>query len=660
MRVDGVEKRLRQKTVQVLLYLAQNRDRVVTKEELLGQIWGGAAVTEDSLVQCVTDIRKALGDSARDPRYVRTIPKVGYRFIGQQVATPNEDAPVARQGRRWVWVAAIGVAALAGVGLVRTRSLDGIRGPVAVERFTNRSGAADLDWLREGLADMVATGLVRRVAVTQGKNTTMVVRGSFARVGEKIRIDVHLEDRRDGRVVAGEQIIADSMEQILSLVDVASMRLAKRLADTPQEGKPRPLEEITTRSLEAYREYALGLERANALDTKAALGHFERAAAADPEFAMAQARIGYVHAVVGTNAEAGRPYLEKAFELSARLAPKEKLYIAAWHAISKLDYSAAIGSLRELIRQYPFEVEAYWRLGQLLRGEDKLEEAAGMLQRAMVVDPNNKEAANTLGGIYSELSRHPEAIAVRRKYVALAPEDANARDSLGLSYQWAGRYEEAQQEFEAALTIDAGFAFAVAHLGDLYWRTGRDEEALQQYRRYVQLSNSPLERARGYGSMVQVYLRMGKVELAREAAAAEAKENPEFAFGSAILALADGDVATALRHRKALFQTARQSPRGARQHQRLLLYLDGRIALAQGKVEEALNAFRRALRARPVVWYMNGLETCLADAFLGLKRWEEAAQEYRRVLRINPRDRAALQGIERAQSRLVAAGIVEK
>ena len=77
VRRDGEEYRLRQKTFQVLLHLIQNRDRVVTREELFSTVWKNVAVTEDALVQCVVEIRKALGDEPRSPRFVRTAPKRG-------------------------------------------------------------------------------------------------------------------------------------------------------------------------------------------------------------------------------------------------------------------------------------------------------------------------------------------------------------------------------------------------------------------------------------------------------------------------------------------------------------------------------------------------------------------------------------------------------
>ncbi len=82
LRRDQQEMYLRQKTLQVLVYLLEHRERLVTKEELMERVWKDTAVTDDVLVQCVMDIRKALGDDSRDPRFVRTIPKAGYRFIG--------------------------------------------------------------------------------------------------------------------------------------------------------------------------------------------------------------------------------------------------------------------------------------------------------------------------------------------------------------------------------------------------------------------------------------------------------------------------------------------------------------------------------------------------------------------------------------------------
>ena len=81
LRRSGDELYLRPQTFTLLLYLLEHNERLVTKDELLENVWQETAVGDDSLVQCITDIRKALGDDAHHPRFVRTIPRIGYRFI---------------------------------------------------------------------------------------------------------------------------------------------------------------------------------------------------------------------------------------------------------------------------------------------------------------------------------------------------------------------------------------------------------------------------------------------------------------------------------------------------------------------------------------------------------------------------------------------------
>ena len=85
------EHRLRPQTFKVLIFLLENSDRVVTKDEL-GSLWDDAEPTDDSFIQCIAEIRRAFGDTARNPRFIRTVPKVGYRFIAE--VTPIETVPV--------------------------------------------------------------------------------------------------------------------------------------------------------------------------------------------------------------------------------------------------------------------------------------------------------------------------------------------------------------------------------------------------------------------------------------------------------------------------------------------------------------------------------------------------------------------------------------
>ena len=100
------------KTFAVLRHLIENRDRVVSKDELLDVVWTGTSVTPNVLTRAIAQLRKALGDSAIAPRYVSTISKHGYRFIAP-IADSEEPAALAKATTRdWRWATVLGVGAI--------------------------------------------------------------------------------------------------------------------------------------------------------------------------------------------------------------------------------------------------------------------------------------------------------------------------------------------------------------------------------------------------------------------------------------------------------------------------------------------------------------------------------------------------------------------
>jgi DNA-binding winged helix-turn-helix (wHTH) protein len=93
---EGAPCRLEPRTYDLLLHLLEARDRVVTKEELLEVVWRGTSVCEGAVSQCVSVLRKALGDTGRQQRVLRTFPRIGYRFvcpIEQDDPAPIETVP---------------------------------------------------------------------------------------------------------------------------------------------------------------------------------------------------------------------------------------------------------------------------------------------------------------------------------------------------------------------------------------------------------------------------------------------------------------------------------------------------------------------------------------------------------------------------------------
>jgi tetratricopeptide (TPR) repeat protein len=292
--------------------------------------------------------------------------------------------------------------------------------------------------------------------------------------------------------------------------------------------------------------------------------------------------------------------------------------------------------LREIIAVDPRDIEAYWRLGCLLEGEDQFTEAIDVLKQALAIDPEAKDIYNVLGFLYADLGSHDQAISMIEHQITLAPSEPNAYNSLGLIYHWAGRYEEAITAYQKALALEPNYDLAMVHLGNTYFHQGRYQRAIDQYRHFIGIAKTQLERARGWGRIAWVYRRKGELAKAEEAARLELENEPTAVFNSVFLALDRGNVAPvdSLMTRSAKFS---YTSRGARTSRRYTTYIRGSIALKRGQTEAALADFRATLKHRPPIWATDAYEDCLGNAYLELGRFDEAIGEYQRVLRLNPR-----------------------
>lgn len=171
---------LRHKVSRLLEYLLVNRERLVSKEELLENLWQHGDYRENSLTQSIRELRKALGDSAQNSSYIKTFPQRGYQWVcpvTQTVSTAEEkvaeeetvNGKAIEHGRPWARLAAISVVLLLAVmGIWKVVGA----GPAAeVEQagtpkllvlpFANDTGDPARDWLQLGLSDMLASSLQR-------------------------------------------------------------------------------------------------------------------------------------------------------------------------------------------------------------------------------------------------------------------------------------------------------------------------------------------------------------------------------------------------------------------------------------------------------------------------------------------------------------------
>ncbi len=708
--LKGEEKHLRPKSFQVLLYLLEHCERLVSKNELMETIWENTAVTDDVLVQCVKEIRRTIGDDSHNPQFIKTFPKLGYRFISPVETFPivintyhteeitrveleyeeefSDEAPISKDrfllskqsffSPAFIFLTLISVLMVAFLSFAYLRQngitadaetiLPKINGKksLAVMYFDNQTENKELEWLREGLTDMLITNFSRSSKLTilsrgqlhqllernnyeQGAEiesdkaldisrqakAEIVLTGSYVKLGEKIRIDVQILDTKNGSLKATESLTVEKPEQILTAIDLLSLKLTKHLG-VEEAVNQKNFADVMTDDLEAFRYYSIGIEKTQALHNQEAIELFEKAIALDKEFAMAHARIGYTYTVSWGYSEKGKPYLEKAFKLSKRLNEKDRLSITAWYAIANHDYLSAINTYRKIIEEYPLETESYWRLSRLLAGEEKSDEAVEVLKQGLIIDPNDRDINNTLGGIYSELGKHKEAIEARQRYVELAPTEANAYDSLGLAYQWSGDYISAIANYKRSLEINPKFEIALVHLANTRFQIGQYDEAENLLKRYIEIAPSESEKARGWDNLAQIYLKTRDLNSAEKAANEVLKYRKEMVWTSLATALEKGDSTKAKKFEEVIFAEAVANERGARLNKRFDYYYRGIIELKKGQNEAALSSFQEAVRRKPPIWNIDAYEDCLANAYLKLGRFDEAIAEYQRILQLNP------------------------
>lgn len=136
--------------------------------------------------------------------------------------------------------------------------------------------------------------------------------GRFGKYGQKIRVDAQLHDVADGRLIVAEHIIANEADQLISQIDVLSLKMESHLGAQPVQNTSRALSRVMTDNVNAYRYYSIALEKTQAYHNKEAIELFEKAISLDPYFAMAHARIGYTYAIRWEFHDKGRHYLETA------------------------------------------------------------------------------------------------------------------------------------------------------------------------------------------------------------------------------------------------------------------------------------------------------------------------------------------------------------
>lgn len=499
LRKSGIRIKVQEQPLQILIMLLQRPGQTVTREELQRQFWPANSISDvdHSLNAGIKRLREALGDDSENPRFIETLPRRGYRFIGPLdgsrafAAEPREQGLPAAQTRamsrkltRWqkqvvisASVAAVGLA-LAGAWYLRSGRSTPIDS-VAVLPFTNVGGDADTEYLSDGITESLIGSLAHvpqlklksssSVFRYKGKDVdaqkagnqlgvSAVVSGRVVQRSGRVDVSAELIDVRDNTEIWGQHYSGKNTEIILvenRIADDIAQKLRSKLSTSERARVARQ----GTENPEAYDLYLKGRyswRKRNVPDLEAAISYFNQAIAKDPGYALAYSGLADTFIVLTGRGGAPSEWYAKA-NVAARKALALDADLARPHAVLGVsemqqdwDFAGGEAEFQKAFELDPNDATAHQWYGEVLSmigGRDQ--EALAEITRARELDPLSPSASRVAGVMHVLARRFDEAIAICRKVADENPTLADAHVCLSLAYLGKRMYPQAIEERRA-------------------------------------------------------------------------------------------------------------------------------------------------------------------------------------------------------------------
>lgn len=528
VRKNGSRIRLQAQPFQLLALLLVNAGEVVTRDEICRDLWPANTFVdfEHSLAAAVNKIREALGDAADNPRYIETLPKRGYRFIGKispeppmVMALPDaqesaELVPVpagkAWTGRKWylglVAMTVVGATAVVFVWPSRQARRLTEKESIVLGDFANSTGDGVFDGtLREGLSveleqspslklvseeqihqtlrmmgQKTDVQLKHEIAreVCQRTNSAATLDGSIALIGTRYELILRAVDCASGDLLASGKAQAIDKSRVLdALGNVASelrIKLGESLSTVQKYNTP--LAQATTPSLEALQFYTLGLKTVTQTgDFAASLPWFQKAIEYDPNFAMAYWAMGDSYSGIGETASQAA-YTRRAFELRAGVSERERLVIEGiYYYYVTGDIIKARQSLELCAKLYPDNNYVHTILGNFSTISGQYDVGLDEYQQAVRLAPRNSILHRYVVFTNLLLNRVPDAAAAAKEAQAVGLDSDLAPVLYEIAFYQNDSGEMARQAASAAgrpgaegllLAMEADTAAFFGHLGE--------------------------------------------------------------------------------------------------------------------------------------------------------------------------------------------------
>ncbi len=462
---------LRPKVFETLLFLVQRRGRLVTRDDLLAGVWADTNVGEEVLTHCVTEVRKALGDDRRQPRYVRTVTRRGYKFIaevGTIGATPSPSAPPA----------------------------DATPAPptaIAVLPFANISGDPENEYLCDGLSEEIINGLTKLPALRvvahsssfafKGRDTDVreigrqlgvgsLLEGSVRTSGNRLRIAVQLINTADGYHLWSEQYDR-RLGDLFEIEDEISAAILDKLKLKLLAGR-RPVRRPTD-SVEAYHLYLKGRacwHRRFRGQLENAIECFEKAVSLDGQFAPALTGLADCYGTLGVWGFAPpTAVFPRAQELARRALEIDDTLAEAHAALAFVDTfygwsweAAERGFARATDLNPGSALTRLWN-GHLLSILGRFDDAFAEMRIAQNLDPLSPVVGPNLGWTYTLAHQYDRALDELKAVLDFDPNNGLAHFYLGYAFVGAGKFKEAIRSLEKAREVTGGMPWLAESIG---------------------------------------------------------------------------------------------------------------------------------------------------------------------------------------------------
>ena len=488
-RLVGVagEVKLEPKVMKVLVCLAGQPGKVISREQLEEMAWAGTVVGYDAVSGSVIKLRKALGDNSKSPRYIETISKKGYRLIAKvgdvgETAGPTTVTHPSKH-KRHLFIAAV----VAVIAMLVWTVMDNHEEPpppaavvdatpsVAVLPFKNISPEPGQDYFSDGLTDDIITDLSRagslRVIARQStyhyKNRPFtlddvarelevqyIVEGSVRRAGDKLRINVQLTDVNKGQHVWAERFDTD-VANVFDIQDRITRSVIEAMYVKLSDVESLSMTYQTTNNIEAYDYFLQGQQYVSNRSRESfeqAMESYKQAIKLDPDYARAYGAMA-VALTLG--------YRDRWTDISLGEARGRAMFLA--NKAVELDQTSP---------------HVYWSLGFVHLFRKEYEQAEAAARRAVELSPNYADGYGLLAFVLNWRGSGAAAAQYIKKATELNPYHTfDYPWNLGFAYYTLGRYDEAIEQLNLALERNENTLYVRLFLAASLVRKGQLDDA---------------------------------------------------------------------------------------------------------------------------------------------------------------------------------------